>query len=251
MSGIGTGYDLSCTTFSPDGRVFQVEYAAKAVDNSGTAVGVRVKDGVVLGVEKLILSTMLEPHSNRSHFTVTNHVGMVFAGLSADARQIVNRARSEAKSYKSFYYSPIPGKILCDRISGFMHVYTLYASMRPFGCSVIIGGWSKDGPQLHMIEPSGVSFGYYGAAIGKAKQGAKGELEKLKLSEMTCAEAVNEVAKIIHLLHDDVKDKDFELELSWICKESGYKHQIVPKHIAEEADRIGKAAKAASEEMDE
>jgi len=251
MSGIGTGYDLSCTTFSPDGRIFQVEYAGKAVDNSGTAVGVRCKDGVVMGVEKLTVSKMLEPGSNRRVFTVDNHAGLVFAGLSADARQLVNRARAESKNYKSFYYSPIPGKVLCERLSGYVHLYTLYAHLRPFGCSVILGTYSNNEPQLYMIEPSGVSFAYYGAAIGKAKQAARGELEKLKLSEMTCKEAVVEVAKIIHMVHDEVKDKDFELELSWICPESNFKYQVVPKDIAAEAERVAKAAKLASEDMEE
>mmetsp|Transcript_40904 Transcript_40904/g.130680 ORF Transcript_40904/g.130680 Transcript_40904/m.130680 type:complete len:82 (-) Transcript_40904:709-954(-) len=77
MSSIGTGYDLSATTFSPDGRVFQTEYATKAVDNSGTAIGVKCKDGVVLGVEKLVISKMLVEGSNRRIHTVDRHAGMV------------------------------------------------------------------------------------------------------------------------------------------------------------------------------
>jgi len=242
MSSIGTGYDLSCTSYSPDGRVFQIEYACKAVDNSGTAVGVRVKDGIVLGVEKLVISKMLEPGSNKRIFSVDSHSGLTFAGLSADARQLVNRARSEAKNYKSFYHDLIPARILNDRVSGFMQAYTLYGHLRPFGCSVILGTWDKDGPQLHSIEPSGISFGYYGTAAGKGKQAAKGELEKLKLSEMTVRQAVKEVAKIIYSVHDDVKDKEFELELSWICAESKYQHQMVPRDILSEAEKLAKSS---------
>uniref|UniRef100_M1AAS8 Proteasome subunit alpha type n=1 Tax=Solanum tuberosum TaxID=4113 RepID=M1AAS8_SOLTU len=77
MSSIGTGYDLSVTTFSPDGRVFQIEYAGKAVDNSGTVVGIKCKDGIVLGVEKLIASKMMLPGSNRRIHSVHRHSGMV------------------------------------------------------------------------------------------------------------------------------------------------------------------------------
>jgi len=242
MSSIGTGYDLSCTTFSPDGRVFQVEYAIKAVENSGTAIGIRCKDGVVLGVEKLIISKMLEPGSNKRIFSVDRHCGLTFAGLAADARQLVNRARSEAKNYKSFYGDIIPSKVLNDRIAGFMQAYTLYASMRPFGVSVILASWDKDGPSLYSIEPSGVAYGYYGATVGKGKQSAKGELEKLKLSEMDCRQAVKEVARIVHSVHDDVKDKEFELEMSWICKESNFQHQFVPKELVVEAEKLAKAA---------
>jgi len=242
MSGIGTGYDLSCTSYSPDGRVFQVEYAGKAVENSGTAVGVKVKDGVVLGAEKLIISKMLEPGSNRRISTIDKHAGMAFAGLSADSRPLVGRARAEAKSYKSFYQTPIPTRVLNERVSGFVQAYTLYGHMRPFGCSVILGGWDTDGPSLYMIEPSGVSYGYFGTAVGKARQAAKGEIEKLKLSELTVKQAVKEVAKIIYTIHDDVKDKEFELEMSWICAESNYEHQPIPKDILAEAENAAKAA---------
>jgi len=242
MSSIGTGYDLSCTSYSPDGRVFQIEYAGKAVDNSGTAIGVRCKDGIVLGVEKLIISKMLEPGSNRRIYSVDTHSGLTFAGLSADARSLVNRCRSEAKNYKQFYHDSIPARILADRISAFMQAYTLYGHLRPFGVSLLLGTWDKDGPQLHMIEPSGLCYGYHGAAVGKGKQAAKGELEKLKLAEMTVQQAVKEVAKIIYQVHDEVKDKEFELELSWICAESKFQHQMVPKDVQEQAEKHAKAA---------
>jgi len=242
MSGIGTGYDLSCTSYSPDGRVFQVEYANKAVENSGTAVGIRVKDGVVLGAEKLIISKMLEPGSNRRIASIDRHSGMAFAGLSADARPLLNKARSEAKNYKGFYDNPIPAKALNDRLSGFVQTYTLYGHTRPFGVSIMMATWDATGPNLHMIEPSGVSYAYFGTAIGKARQAAKGEIEKLKLSEMTARQAVNEVAKIIYTVHDDVKDKEFELEMSWICPESNHEHQLVPRAILDEAEKYAKTA---------
>ena len=99
MSSIGTGYDQSTTTFSPDGRVFQVEYASKAVDNSGTAVGIKCRDGVVMGVEKQQLSSMMVPGSNRRIFTVDTHSGIAVSGLMADARQVVTYAREEAAAY--------------------------------------------------------------------------------------------------------------------------------------------------------
>ncbi|GBG70095.1 hypothetical protein CBR_g5726 [Chara braunii] len=247
MSSIGTGYDLSVTTFSPDGRVFQTEYAMKAVDNSGTAVGIRCKDGIVMGVEKLVISKMLVAGSNRRIHSVDRHAGMAMAGLVADGRQIVNRARAEAANYKSFYGDQIPGKILCDRVASYTHLCTLYWWIRPFGASVILGCYDKEEPQLWMIEPSGVAYRYFGTAIGKGRQAAKTEIEKLKLSEMTCREGVIEVAKIIYGVHDEAKDKAFELEMSWICDESNREHQLVPRELLAQAEA---AAKAAQEEED-
>ncbi|KAL3841115.1 hypothetical protein ACJIZ3_025706 [Penstemon smallii] len=247
MSSIGTGYDLSVTTFSPDGRVFQIEYAGKAVDNSGTVVAIRCKDGVVMGVEKLIASKMMLPGSNRRIHAVHRHSGMAVAGLAADGRQIVTRAKSEATNYESTYGEPIPVKELAERVASYVHLCTLYWWLRPFGCGVILGGYDRDGPQLYMVEPSGVSYRYFGAAIGKGRQAAKTEIEKLKLSEMTCREGVIEVAKIIYGVHDEAKDKAFELEMSWVCDESKRQHQKVPDDLLEEAKA---AAKAALEEMD-
>jgi len=242
MTSIGTGYDLSATTYSPDGKVFQVEYAGKAVENSGTAIGLRVKDGIVLGVEKIIVSKMLEPGSNRRVNNVDKHVGIAVAGLMADARQLVARGRHEAKSYRQVYNEDIPVHVLNERLSSFVQMYTLYASIRPFGCSVLLGGYDKRGPQLYMIEPSGVSWGYFGVAIGKGRQAAKTEIEKLKLTELTAREAVYEVARILHTVHDEVKDKYFELELSWVCDESNKVHQLVPRDIRDEAERRAKEA---------
>merc|ERR1711966_638631 len=112
MSGIGTGYDLSTTTFSPDGRVFQVEYAGKAVDASGTAIAVKCKDGIVMAVEKMVRSKLLVEGSNRRTFNVTKNTGMAVAGFQADARQIVIRAREESEQYKNVYGVPIPPRVL-------------------------------------------------------------------------------------------------------------------------------------------
>jgi len=187
MSASGSGYDLSVTTFSPDGRVFQVDYANKAVEKSGTAIGVRCKDGVVLGMEKPIISKMLVEGSNRRIFTVDYHCGITLSGLAADGKQIVNRGRSEARSFRSFYGTEIPGNVLADRLAGFVHMYTLYWYLRPFGASVLIASYDSDGPQLHMIEPAGVCYRYWACAIGKNKMGAKTELEKIKFDQITVA----------------------------------------------------------------
>jgi len=254
MSATGSGYDLSVTTFSPDGRVFQVEYANKAVEKSGTAIGIRCCDGVVLGVEKPIVSKMLVESTNRRILTVDEHGGIVAAGLTADGKQLVNRARSEARSYRQFYNMPIPANVLSDRLANFVHMYTIYWYLRPFGVSVLLAQYdprpSTTGPQLYMIEPSGLCYRYFACAIGKHRMGAKTELEKLKFDTVTCREAVNEIAKMIYKLHDDVKDKEFELELSWICDESQRKHVPVPEEVRAEAIRLAIEAKEKAE-MDE
>ncbi|KAF8528786.1 20S proteasome subunit [Hysterangium stoloniferum] len=242
MTSIGTGYDLSASTYSPDGRIFQVEYANKAVENSGTAIGLRVKDGVVLAVEKLVHSKLLVPDANRRIQTIDRHIGVATAGLLADGRHLANRARDEAQNLRDTYRTPPTLKAVADRLGLYVQAYTLYSSVRPFGISSILAAVDKTGPALYVIEPSGVFYGYNGAAVGKGRQLAKTELEKLKLSEMTTREAVMEAARIIYLVHDDAKDKEFELEMSWIGDETQGLHLAVPNDLKEEAERKGREA---------
>ncbi|CAG9855984.1 unnamed protein product [Phyllotreta striolata] len=250
MSSIGTGYDLSASQFSPDGRVFQVEYAMKAVENSGTVIGLRGTDGIVLAAEKLIMSKLHETSTNKRIFNIDRHIGMAFSGLIADARQIVEIARKEASNYRLQYGTSIPLKYLNDRVSMYMHAYTLYSAVRPFGCSVILASYETDEPNMFLIDPSGVSYGYFGCATGKAKQSAKTEIEKLKLGNLTCKEIVKEAAKIIYLVHDELKDKNFELELSWVCKDSGGLHVKVPESVYADAEKAAKQAMEADSESD-
>jgi 20S proteasome subunit alpha 7 len=255
MSSIGTGYDLSSTTFSPDGRVFQVEYAGKAVENSGTVLGVKCVDGVVLAVEKMVISKMLVAGSTRRSHIVDTNVVLSICGLVSDGRVLVRRARSEAEQYKSFYGHPIPGDVLASRLADFVHLYTLHWEVRPFGCAILLAINNPDeNPQLYLIEPSGVSYRYFACAFGKGRQAAKTDLEKLNLKAITCDQAVHELAKIIVAVHDEAKDKDYELEMVWVKdNEKSTKEkplptaQAVPKELVHAAHD---AAKAAAEEDD-
>ncbi|KAI0889626.1 nucleophile aminohydrolase [Annulohypoxylon maeteangense] len=274
MTSIGTGYDLANSIFSPDGRNFQVEYAVKAVENGGTSVGIRCKDGVVLAVEKVVTSKLLKPGANKRIGTVDRHLGVVFSGMVPDGQHFVDRARDEARSWRDTFKTPISTSDLASRMGGYLQAYTLYQSVRPFGITAIIGGFDSEleapvdgevgsgpsvgaggkvegkrhgGPGLYMIEPSGMYWGYYGAATGKGRQAAKAELEKLNLAEGTLdlKQAVKEAARIIYVAQQDNKDKEFELEMSWISGVDGPtkgRHQDVPKELLEEAERLAKKA---------
>ena len=194
-----------------------------------------------------------------------------------DGRHFVERARDEARAWRDTFKTSIPSADLASRMGGYMQAYTLYQSVRPFGITAIVGGFDSEleapvdgevghgpskgaggkvagkkhgGPFLYMIEPSGLYWGYYGAATGKGRQAAKAELEKLDLagdgsSSLTLEQAVKEAARIIYVAHDDSKDKEFELEMSWISGANGPTkglHQEVPKALREEAERLAKKA---------
>jgi len=249
MSSIGTGYDLSAAQFSPDGRIFQVEYALKAVENSSTAIGIQCKDGVILAVERLISSKLHENDANQRIMNIDTHIGIAVAGLLTDAHEVVDIARQEASNYRQQYGSPIPLRYLVERVSAYMHAYTLYAAVRPFGASVLLVSYDvvEGKPEMFMIDPSGISLGYNGCAIGKARQTAKTEIEKLKVANMTCKDALKEAAKVIYVVHDEVKDKSFELQMSWVGSESEGIHQRVPDNLIMSAEAT---ARASMEESD-
>jgi 20S proteasome subunit alpha 7 len=267
MASSGSGYDLSTSTFSPDGRIFQVEYATKAVENAGTVIGIKAIDGVVLGVAKPILHKMVVPDTasyKRIH-SVDTHAGIAATGFIPDARVAVTRAIDEASYYEQQYAIKIPPKILADRIGDYMHYFTLHSSLRAFGASCVLAGYDADTQEhsLHMVEPNGAAYSYYGVAVGKGKQAAKTELEKLNLHKqedemdpqnaITSVKAVQHICKILMLLHQENKDtasKPLEMEISWICKDSKWKHVGVPRDIIAAA-KAWAQQQLADEEEDE
>ncbi|KAH9599626.1 Proteasome alpha-subunit [Trypanosoma melophagium] len=227
----GSGHDQSTDIFSADGRVFQVEYACKAVDNSSTAVAACCMDGVVVAVEKILTSRMLEERSNDRIHTVDRQAGICICGMIPDGRAVVARARAEAENSRDVFAVPILGSVLASRIGEFMHVYTTHYAFRPFGCAAIIASYADDGPQLFVSDPSGTVAGYYGIALGKGKTVAKTELEKMDFSTLTCEEAVVKLANILHDVHDKSKDKLYELEVAWVCDKSDRVFQHVPNDM--------------------
>jgi len=246
MSSTGAGYDYSCGTYSPDGRIFQVEYAQKAVENSGTAIGIKCKDGIVLAVEKPKQSKMLVEGSNRRVYGIDRHATIAVTGMPSDGRQILNRGREEARGYEDNYGHKIVPSVLVDRLASYVHYFTTHGSLRPFGSSSIVAAYDEDtkSAELYMIEPSGLSFRYFGCAAGKAANAARTEIEKLLVKRgeagLSSNEAVAELAKIMYTIRDVSKDKPFELEMGWITEANNYTHRLVPAAMviaAEEAAR--------------
>jgi 20S proteasome subunit alpha 7 len=150
------------------------------------------------------MSKMLVAGSNRRVFGIDANSGMVITGFVADGRQIVNRARDEARNYRDTYGHPIVPSILANRLALYVHYFTTHGALRPFGTSSLVAAYDQDlkTHSLYMIEPSGNCFKYFGCAAGKGAQAAKTEIEKLLYNtggnerEMTCREAVNELARM-------------------------------------------------------
>lgn len=261
MASSGSGYDLYSSTFSPDGRIFQVEYASKAVENSGsTVIGIKASDGIVLGVNKPIFHKMVVPSTcsyKRIHH-IDTHCGIASTGFLPDARILVSRAIDEAYDYENQFGVKISPKVLADRLGYYMHYFTIYGGLRPFGASLLLSGYDDNTKkfQLYLVEPNGNANSYYGVATGKGRQAAKTELEKYNLQTEPCTahDAVKYIAKILTMLHNENRDnvgKPLEMEFSWICNESKYLHVGVPKHIIQEATTWAKDQLEAEEDDDD
>lgn len=242
MSSTGAGYDLGVNTYSPDGRIFQVEYAGKAVENGGALLGLKCKDGVVLGVEKLVLSALLVEGSGRRVHPVGKHAGIAYTGYAADGRAVVNSTRAEVENYDDYYGVDIPPHVLANRMGNFFHAYTTYGGYRPFGLATVVAAFDevKQEAFLHMVEPSGTHYQYNGCAMGKARQAAKTEIEKINFANMPVAEGLKRIAFIIHTIREEDKDKPFEFEAGWISKDTNWEFELVPKNLRDEASAWGK-----------
>ncbi|KRX01803.1 hypothetical protein PPERSA_00513 [Pseudocohnilembus persalinus] len=224
--------------FSPEGKQFQVQYAQTAVDNSETILGVKCKDGIIVGCEKQRISKLLSQKTSKRIYNINEHIGAAIGGLLPDGRLVVDRAIYENQNYTDTFAIPITGEILADRVGQYVHNYTQYSGYRPLGQSLIIASYNEyDGYKLHMVESSGLTLGYHACTAGKGKQTAKAELEKRDFKTMTVKEALPYVLKTLNLTHEEFKDKEYEFEVSWICGESQNKHQLVPEQLRTEAEK--------------
>ena len=131
-------------------------------------------------------------------------------------------------------------------MSAYVHYFTLHGALRPFGASALVATYDPGtkSHSLHMIEPSGLRYEYYGAAAGRVGQPARTKMEKLPINLskagglsllLSVSEGVRHLAKIVHALHDGAKNKPFKLEMSWLCKGSGWRHEGVPRDVISEA----------------
>jgi 20S proteasome subunit alpha 1 len=214
--GSSTGFDRHITVFSPEGHLYQVEYAFKAVKSPGlTSVGVRGKDSVVLVTQKKVADKLLDPVSVSNVFQITKNLGCVTTGLTADAKNQVQRARAEAAQFEYENGFQIPVEHMANRTANVAQVYTQHAFMRALGVVAIYGGIDEEkGPQLFRVDPAGHYVGMKACAAGTKEQEANNFLEK-KVKEnpaMSFEEAVElAVVCLQTCVGADLKPTDLEL----------------------------------------
>ena len=183
-------YDRAITVFSPDGRLFQVEYAREAVKRGTTTVGLKFKDGVVLIVDKRIASRLMEPKSIEKIFKIDHHIGCATSGLVADARILVDQARVIAQVNKITYDENMGVEELVKRICDYKQNYTQYGGVRPFGTALLVAGVDELGEHLFETDPSGALVSYKAGSIGAGRNVVMEVFEEQYAEGMAMIDAV-------------------------------------------------------------
>jgi proteasome alpha subunit len=162
-------YDRGITVFSPDGRLFQVEYAREAVKKGTTTIGLKYKDGVILVVDKRVSSKLVEPESIEKIYDVDEYIGCATSGLVADARILIDEARKHAQIHKVTYGENITVELLVKKVCDFKQNYTQYGGARPFGTALLVAGVDDLGVHLFETDPSGALVAYKATCIGSGR----------------------------------------------------------------------------------
>jgi len=189
-------YDRAITVFSPDGRLFQVEYAMELVNRGATILAIRCSGGVIIGAEETV-DPLEESEYSWKIFRIDEHVGAAIVGLSSDARILIDQARVHAQSNKLTYDEPIDTETVTKRICDIKQLYTQHAGVRPFGVSMIFAGVDKTGSRVFGTHPSGTYRGYKARAEGAGRETVFNILKEEYKEEMGLKDATKLVVKCL------------------------------------------------------
>eukprot|EP00796_Vickermania_ingenoplastis_P010108 gene10108-7075_t len=179
------------TTFSPSGKLVQIEYATKAAEKGSAALGVKALDGVVIAAKKKTTSPLVDPSTIQKVFQLDDHVGCTYSGMGPDSRVLIDAARKSCQKYRLTYHEPIPVSQLVRKVSAVYQEFTQSGGVRPFGCSLLVSGVDSDGYHLYQLDPSGTFWAWKATAIGQGYSDSKAFLEKRYTDDVELEDAVH------------------------------------------------------------
>ncbi|KAK8805761.1 hypothetical protein WA158_002417 [Blastocystis sp. Blastoise] len=221
-------YDHGVNTYSPEGRLFQVEYAIESIKLGSTAIGIKTKEGVVLAVEKRLTSKLIVPSSVVKIQEIDTHIGCAMSGLVADATTLIDNARSLITNYHFVYNDSMKVEAVAQSIADIMLSFSDdddddTKMSRPFGVALLFGGWSKDkGYQLYCCDPSGTSTYYKCISIGSGSEGAMAILKEQYNDDLTLEKGKDISVQILKQVMRDEITAD-NIDICTITEKEGYK----------------------------
>ncbi len=229
-------YDRAITVFSPDGRLFQVEYARVAVGRGTTTVGLKFKEGVILMADKKVRSKLVESNSVEKIFQIDEHIGCATSGLVADARTLVDYARVVAQINKVTYEEKISTDMLVKRICDYKQNYTQYGGVRPFGTALLVGGVDNQGIHLFETDPSGALSSYKAGCIGSGRSQVIELFEDKFKDNMSMSDAITLGLEGLKMSSDDPLTQDtVEIGIIKIGKKF---ERLEPKEVKKYLDKL-------------
>jgi len=208
------GYDMTPTMYSPDGRIYQVEYAIETVKRGTIALGIKSKEGVILAVEEKPRALQATKVTQKI-FQVDDHIGIAAAGYIPDARVQVDDARFFSQSTKLTYDEPVEVKTVAKHLADQCHQYTQYSGVRPFGVALIIAGVDDKGGSIYVTDPSGTYVSYSAVGIGAGSDDIASFLEKHYQPNMSQEDASGLAIAAINL-KSETKDGIKHIKMSQI-----------------------------------
>ncbi|XP_002740669.1 proteasome subunit alpha type-2 isoform X1 [Saccoglossus kowalevskii] len=223
-------YSFSLTTFSPSGKLVQIEYALNAVAAGAPSVGIKASNGVVVATEKKQKSVLYDEQSVHKVESMTKNIGMIYSGMGPDYRVLVRKARKIAQQYYLIYQEQIPTSQLVQRVATVMQEYTQSGGVRPFGVSLLVAGWDEDEkkPYLFQCDPSGAYFAWKATAMGKNFVNGKTFLEKRYNEDLELEDAVHTAILTLKESFEGQMTED-NIEIG-ICNENGFR-RLTPAEV--------------------
>ncbi len=202
------GYDRAATMFSPDGHLLQVEYAEKTVKLGSNSVGLVCKDGLLIIADKRIRDKLIAPESANKIFEIDEHIIATAAGISSDARILIDKSQILAQQNRVTYDTPIEPISIIRMIADNKQMFTQYGGARPFGVAVMLGGVVKGKAHLYTTDVTGNFYAYKANAIGENDEHIKEELRKNFQETFTIDDGIKFAMKIFK----EILGKNFEVE---------------------------------------
>ncbi len=223
-------YDRALTVFSPEGRLFQVEYALEAVRRGTLAVAVKSKDAVCLAAQIKIPSKLMDADSIDKLFQVDEHIGVAIAGLHADSRTLINYARVQAQSFRLTYDEPVRLNMLVKAIADMKQQYTQFGGIRPFGCALFFIAIDAKGTQIYTTSPSGIYRAFKAYALGNGEATAREYLKENYKEGMSFDEIIKLALNTLKESNDEVSTKE-NIRLVYIKAEDKKYHECSKDEI--------------------
>ncbi|MEE9512237.1 MAG: archaeal proteasome endopeptidase complex subunit alpha [Nitrosopumilaceae archaeon] len=231
------GYDMTPTMYSPDGRIYQVEYAIETVKRGTLAIGIICSDGVIIAVEENPRALQVADVTQKI-FQVDYHIGVAAAGYIPDARVQVDNARFFSQSSKLTYDEPVEVETVAKHLADQCHQFTQYSGVRPYGVALIIAGVDQKGEAIYVTDPSGTYVSYAAVAIGAGSEEVTDFLEKNYKPEMSLEDGAALAAAAINL-KSEKKDGAKHVKMSWVKKDK----KILEKVSESEIEKFVQIAK--------